>query len=117
MNRFATDTKAETDYVIAATEASGAKAVFTDVFLKGGEGGKELAKEVVKACELPSKLEFAYGLDEPVAKKIEDIAVKIYGADGVDFTEEALEKIRTIEEKGCGGLPVIVAKTQYSLSE
>lgn len=117
MNRFATDTKAETDFVIAAVERSGAKAVFTDVFLKGGEGGKELAAEVVKACEIPSKLEFAYDLQSPVAKKIEDVAKKIYGADGADFSEEALEKIKTIEAKGEGGLPVIIAKTQYSLSD
>lgn len=117
MNRFATDTKAETDFVITAVESSGAKAVFTDVFLKGGEGGKELAAEVVKACEIPSKLEFAYDLQSPVAKKIEDVAKKIYGADGADFSEEALEKIKTIEAKGEGGLPVIIAKTQYSLSD
>lgn len=117
MNRFASDTKAETDFVIAAVEKSGAKAVFTDVFLKGGEGGKELAAEVVKACGVPSKLEYAYDLKEPVAKKIEDVARKIYGADGVDFSEEVLAKIGRIEEKGCGDLPVIIAKTQYSLSD
>ena len=117
MNRFASDTKAETDFVIAAVEKSGAKAVFTDVFLKGGEGGKELAAEVVKACGVPSKLEYASDLKEPVAKKIEDVARKIYGADGVDFSEEALAKIGRIEEKGCGDLPVIIAKTQYSLSD
>ena len=117
MNLFASDTKAETDFVIAAVEKSGAKAVFTDVFLKGGEGGKELAAEVVKACGVPSKLEYAYDLKEPVAKKIEDVARKIYGADGVDFSEEALAKIGRIEEKGCGDLPVIIAKTQYSLSD
>ena len=117
MNRFASDTKAETDFVIAAVEKSGAKAVFTDVFLKGGEGGKELAAEVVKACGVPSKLEYVYDLKEPVAKKIEDVARKIYGADGVDFSEEALAKIGRIEEKGCGDLPVIIAKTQYSLSD
>lgn len=69
MNRFATDTGAETDYVISAVEGSGAKAVFTDVFLKGGEGGKELAEEVAKACDIPSRLEFAYELDAPWRKK------------------------------------------------
>lgn len=117
MNRFATDTRAETDYVISAVEGSGAKAVFTDVFLKGGEGGKELAEEVAKACDIPSRLEFAYELDAPVAEKIEAVAKRIYGADGVDFSDEALKKIAAIEEKGCGSLPVIIAKTQYSLSD
>lgn len=117
MNRFATDTRAETDYVISAVEGSGAKAVFTDVFLKGGEGGKELAEEVAKACDIPSRLEFAYELDAPVAEKIEAVAKRIYGADGVYFSDEASKKIAAIEEKGCGSLPVIIAKTQYSLSD
>lgn len=117
MNRFATDTRAETDYVISAVEGSGAKAVFTDVFLKGGEGGKELAEEVAKACDIPSRLEFAYELDAPVAEKIEAVAKRIYGADGVDFSDEVSKKIAAIEEKGCGSLPVIIAKTQYSLSD
>ena len=117
MNRFATDTRAETDYVISAVEGSGAKAVFTDVVLKGGEGGKELAEEVAKACDIPSRLEFAYELDSPVAEKIEAVAKRIYGADGVDFSDEASKKIAAIEEKGCGSLPVIIAKTQYSLSD
>jgi 23S rRNA pseudouridine1911/1915/1917 synthase len=96
---------------------AGSIAVFTDVFLKGGEGGKELAEEVVKACEIPSKMEFPYALEEGVCEKIENIAKKIYGADGVDFSEEALAKIKTIEEKGCGNLPVIIAKTQMAASQ
>ena len=62
-------------------------------------------------------MEYAYELDEGVCQKIEHIAKKIYGADGVDFSEEALAKIKTIEDKGCGALPVIIAKTQYSLSD
>jgi formate--tetrahydrofolate ligase len=117
MNRFFTDTQAETDFVIKTVKEAGSVAVFTDVFLKGGEGGKELAEEVVKACELPSTLCHPYELDEGVCEKIENVATKIYGADGVDFSEEALAKIKTIEEKGCGNLPVIIAKTQYSLSD
>ena len=117
MNRFFTDTKAETDFVIEAVKKAGSVAVFTDVFLHGGEGGKELAAEVVKACEIPSKLHFAYELSEGVCQKIENVAKKVYGADGVDFSDEALEKIKQIEEKGCGNVPVIIAKTQYSLSD
>ncbi len=117
MNRFFTDTQAETDYVIETVRKAGSTAVFTDVFLKGGEGGKELAEEVVKACEIPSKLCFPYELTDPVCVKIEKLAQKIYGADGVDFMEEALQKIKTIEEKGYGEKPIIMAKTQYSLSD
>lgn len=117
MNRFFTDTKAETDFVISEMEKAGAKAVFTDVFLQGGEGGKELAKEVIKACEISSKLAHPYELSDGIAEKIEKVAQKIYGADGVDFSDEALAKIRIIEEKGYKNLPVIIAKTQYSLSD
>ena len=117
MNRFATDTKAETDYVIETVKAAGATAVFTDVFLNGGEGGKELAAEVVKACEIPSKLAYSYDLNDGVVKKINDLVKNIYGADGAEFSDEALEKIQAIEAKGEGGLPVIIAKTQYSLSD
>ncbi len=117
MNRFFTDTQAETDLVIKKVQEAGSVAVFTDVFLKGGEGGKELAAEVVKACEIPSKLCHPYELEDGVAEKLVKVAQKIYGADGVEFTDEALQKIKTIEEKGCGNLPVIVAKTQYSLSD
>lgn len=117
MNRFATDTKAETDFVIEEVGKLGVKAVFTDVFLRGGDGGKELAKEVAAACDIPSEMEYAYPLDAPVTEKLNDVATRIYGADGVDFTDEALEKIKNIEDKGYGGLPVIIAKTQYSLSD
>ena len=98
-------------------KTAGAVAVFTDVFLKGGDGGKALAEEVVKACEIPSKLEYAYDLNDGVCKKINDIVCRIYGGEGADFSPEAMEKIKIIEEKGCGNLPVIIAKTQYSLSD
>lgn len=117
MNRFATDTEAETDYVIETVKAAGATAVFTDVFLHGGAGGEELAAEVVKACEIPSKLAYAYELSDGVTKKIDDLVKNIYGADGAEFSDEAREKIEAIEKKGEGGLPVIIAKTQYSLSD
>jgi len=117
MNRFVTDTKAEIDEVLNACEKAGAKAVFTDVFLKGGEGGKELAKVVAKECEKPSKLCYAYDLKDGIVKKIEDIVKNVYGGDGADFSKEALEKIENIESKGISGLPVIIAKTQYSLSD
>ena len=117
MNRFQSDAPAEIDFVLSAVERAGAKAVFTDVFLKGGEGGKELAAAVAEACEIPSKLHFAYELSDSVEKKISDVTTKIYGADGADFSEEARAAIAEIEKNGCGDLPVIVAKTQYSLSD
>ena len=117
MNRFFTDTQAEIDTVLSACEKAGARAVFTDVFLNGGEGGKELAKAVIEECAKPSKLHFAYNLQDSTVKKVEDIVKNIYGGDGAEFTPEALKKIDEMEKKGIKGLPVIVAKTQYSLSD
>ncbi|MCH5142291.1 MAG: formate--tetrahydrofolate ligase [Clostridiales bacterium] len=117
MNRFITDTQAEIDAVLSACETAGAKAVFTDVFLHGGEGGKELAKTVLQECETPSKLSYTYNLNDGIVKKTEDIVKKIYGGDGVEFSETALKKIKDIEAKGISGTPVIIAKTQYSLSD
>ena len=117
MNRFASDTAAEIDCVLNAVEKSGAKAVFTDVFLKGGEGGRELAAAVAEACEIPSRLQFAYETEDSLRVKIEKVAKRIYGADGADFSEEAEKALDDIEAKGGRNLPVIIAKTQYSLSD
>ncbi|MCD7728745.1 MAG: formate--tetrahydrofolate ligase [Clostridia bacterium] len=117
MNRFVTDTPAEIQAVLDACANAGARAVFTDVFLKGGEGGKELAKAVIEECAKPSQLCYSYDLNDGICKKIGDIVTKIYGGDGADFSDIALEKIKDLEAKGVGNLPVIIAKTQYSLSD
>ena len=117
MNRFATDTPAEIEAVMQGVEKAGAKAVFTDVFLKGGEGGEELAKEVCAAAEQKSELHYSYDLNDPIRKKIEDIVKNVYGGDGVTFSEIAEEKIADAEKRGYGKMPVIIAKTQYSLSD
>ena len=117
MNRFVTDTPEEIKIVEDACGQVGAKAVFTDVFLKGGEGGKELAKAVIAACEQKSELGFAYDLSDGIKKKIEDIVVNVYGSDGATYSEQAEKAIETIEKSGVSGLPVIIAKTQYSLSD
>lgn len=117
MNRFATDTQAEIDEVLAACASAGAKAVFTDVFLKGGEGGKELAEAVIAECDKESELSFAYDLDADIKTKIDGVVKNVYGGAGADFSAEALRKINEIESKGINGLPVIIAKTQYSLSD
>ncbi len=117
MNRFASDTPAEIETVMKSVEKAGAQAVFTDVFLKGGEGGKELADAVVKAAEQKSRLHFSYDLNDPIRKKIEDVVRNIYGGAGVRFSDTASEKIAEAEARGFGKLPVIIAKTQYSLSD
>lgn len=117
MNRFYTDTEAEIKTVLDACKKVGAKAVFTDVFLKGGEGGKELAEAVIAECGKKSELHFAYDLNDDTVTKIENVVKNVYGGDGAEFTQTALEKIKEIEGKGIKGLPVIIAKTQYSLSD
>ena len=117
MNRFATDTPAEIEAVMRGVAQAGAQAVFTDVFLKGGEGGEELAKAVCAAAQEKSELHFPYDLNDPIKKKISDVVKNVYGGAGVTFSELAEEKIADAEKRGYGKLPVIIAKTQYSLSD
>ncbi len=117
MNRFYTDTQAEIDTVLQACADAGARAVFTDVFLKGGEGGKELAQAVIEECAKKSRLNYAYDLNDGVVNKVEDIVKNVYGGDGAEFSDQAMRKIEDMERKGIKGLPVIIAKTQYSLSD
>ncbi len=117
MNRFISDTPTEIETVMSACEQVGAKAVFTDVFAKGGDGGKELAKAVVDACDIPSELHYAYDLNDDIKTKIDGIVKNVYGGDGAEYSELALKKIDDFEKKGVRGLPVIIAKTQYSLSD
>ena len=117
MNRFASDTPAEIEFVMKSVAAAGSKAVFTDVFLQGGEGGRELAEAVVAAPEQKSELAYAYDLHDPVKKKIEAIVTRVYGGTGVTYSALADEKIAEAEARGYGKWPVIIAKTQYSLSD
>ena len=117
MNRFASDTPAEIEFVMRGVEKAGAKAVFTDVFLQGGEGGKELAEAVCEAATQESELHYSYDLNDPIEKKISDIVKNVYGGEGASFSEIAKEKIAEAEARGYGKLPVIIAKTQYSLSD
>ena len=117
MNRFASDTPAEIELVMRGVEKAGAKAVFTDVFLQGGEGGKELAEAVCEAATQKSELHYSYDLNDPIEKKISDIVKNVYGGEGASFSEIAKEKIAEAEARGYGKLPVIIAKTQYSLSD
>lgn len=117
MNRFASDTPAEIEFVMRGVEKAGAKAVFTDVFLQGGEGGKELAEAVCEAATQKSELHYSYDLNDPIEKKISDIVKNVYGGEGASFSEIAKEKIAEAEARGYGRLPVIIAKTQYSLSD
>ncbi len=117
INAFPTDTKAELDLVQKKCNELGVNAVLSEVWAKGGEGGKALAEEVVRLCEEPNDFTFSYELEQPIEDKINDIATKIYHADGVDFTTNAKKQIAEIEANGYRDLPVCMAKTQYSFSD
>jgi len=119
INRFPDDTDAEVALLRERVGAMGANVVLSDVWAKGGEGGVELAEEVVRVCEGKEKppFKFAYDLDLSIPEKIEAIATQIYGADGVDYLHEAGAAIERLTRQGYAGLPVCMAKTQASLSD
>ena len=117
VNNFVADADEEIEAIRERAKAAGAEdAVISRVWLKGGEGGEELAEAVVKAAEKPSKFQFLYPLDWPIKKKIEAIATKIYGADGVDYLPLAEKKIELYTKQGFDKLPICMAKTHLSLS-
>jgi methylenetetrahydrofolate dehydrogenase (NADP+)/methenyltetrahydrofolate cyclohydrolase/formyltetrahydrofolate synthetase len=117
VNRFTADTDAEIELVRkAALEAGADDSVESNVWAKGGAGGAALAEAVVKACEKPSDFKFLYPLDIPIKDKIETIATKVYGADGVDYTSQAEAKVKLYTKLGYDKLPLNMAKTHLSLS-
>ncbi len=117
INRFVFDRDDEIKMIQKRAEAAGAKAsVPIEVWMHGGPGAEEAAQEVVKACDEPSEFKFLYPLDWPIKKKIEIIATEMYGADGVDYTPLAEEKIKRFTENGYDKLPICMAKTHLSLS-
>ena len=117
INEFPTDSQEEIDLIKEKCDELGVNVVLSQVWEKGGEGGVELAKEVVKLCEEENNFEFAYSLEGSIKEKINEIATKIYGAEGVDFTKEAEKEIANIEKLGLNNLPICMAKTQYSLTD
>ena len=117
LNRFTTDTEKEIALVQKiAVEAGAEGAYVSEVWAKGGAGGEELARAVVKAADKPSNFRFLYPLDASIKEKIETIATKIYGADGVDYSPIAEQKIRLYTRTGYDKLPICMAKTHLSLS-
>lgn len=117
INRFPTDTEAELKLVEEKCKEYGVNVALCEVWGKGSEGGKVLADEVLKLVEKDNDFTFTYPDEMPLAEKIEAIATKIYGADGVDFAPAAKKEIAKLEELGFGNYPVCMAKTQYSLSD
>lgn len=117
INRFPTDTQAEIEVLSEYCRQLDVQVSLSDVYAKGGEGAIDLANKVVEACSQPADFRFLYDTDAPVKEKIETIAKRIYGADGVSYTPAANKRIQEIEALGKGNLPICVAKTQYSLSD
>lgn len=117
INRFDTDTDAELSFIEQYCTQQGADFALSEVFAKGGEGGMELARKICAAAEKSSCFAPVYPLDIPLKDKIEAVAAKIYGADGVNYTAAAEKAVKEVEALGGGELPVCIAKTQYSLSD
>jgi formate--tetrahydrofolate ligase len=117
LNKFDSDTDGEIEMVMEATKEKGASIALSEVWEKGGEGGIDLAKKVLEATKEEKSYKPLYELDLPLTEKIRTIATKVYGADDVEYSPQALKTIKNLEEKGFGGLPVCMAKTQLSISD
>lgn len=118
INRFITDTDAEIELVRTAVGEKNVACVINEVWAKGGTGALNLARAVIDNCNKPNdSFSFAYDLDESVKDKIFDVAHKIYGAKSVVYTEQAEKSLKNIHKLGLDGLPVIMAKTQFSFTD
>ena len=117
INAFPTDTKAELDLVEEKCRQLGVNVALSEVWAKGGEGGVTLAEEVVRLCDEPNHFSFSYELDQPIEEKIRTIAKRVYHAKHLLMLPAARKKAAEIEKMGFGGLPICMAKTQYSFSD
>ncbi len=117
INAFPTDTKAELDLVEAKCKELGVNVALSEVWAKGGEGGKALAQEVVRLCEEQNDFTFSYSDEMSIKEKLDAIATKIYHADGVQLVGNAVQQIKQIEALGFANMPICMAKTQYSFSD
>lgn len=117
INAFPGDTQNELDVLRKAIEETGSKVVQSDVWAKGGEGGVELAEEVVRMTEEESDLSYAYELIDPIEEKVEKIVHSVYGGKGTEWSKKAKTMAKRLEKLGYGDLPICMAKTQYSLSD
>jgi len=117
INAFPKDTQAEIELVEKKCRSLGVNAAVSEVWAKGGEGGRKLAEEVVRLCELPNNFEYSYDVNMSIEEKIEAVAKKIYRADNVVILRDAMKHIRQIEKLGLDKAPVCMAKTQYSFSD
>jgi len=117
INAFPTDTAAELKLVEDKCRELGVNVALSEVWAKGGEGGKALAEEVLRLCEQPNDFSFAYDVNDSIEQKLNDIAKKVYHADGVALTANARKQMAELEALGFDKLPICMAKTQYSFSD
>ena len=117
LNKYLTDTEEEIEFVKQEVKAKGYEFSLVEGWAKGGEGAIDIAEKLVNLTEQSSELHYSYELNQDIKTKILNVAQKIYRAKDVDFSDEALENIKKIEELGYSDLPVCIAKTQYSLSD
>ena len=117
INAFPTDTAAELKLVEDKCKELGVNVALSEVWAKGGEGGIALAEEVVRLCEQPNDFSFAYDVNDSIEQKLNDIAKRIYHADGVIITANAKKQMQELEALGYDKLPICMAKTQYSFSD
>lgn len=117
INAFPTDTEEELNLVEKKCRELGVNVALSEVWAKGGEGGKALAEEVVRLCDEPSRFAQSYELSLSIEEKLEAICCKVYHADGVILTDNAKKQAAKLEELGFGNMPICMAKTQYSFSD
>ncbi|MDD3171037.1 MAG: formate--tetrahydrofolate ligase [Bacilli bacterium] len=117
INKFTSDTDEEIETIKKVVEKKGIKAVIVEVWSKGGKGAITLAEEVINLCQEKNEFSYAYELEDSIEDKIYKIATKIYGAKGVVFSNKAIEVLKEIKNRSLENLPVVIAKTQYSLSD
>ena len=117
INRFPTDTDNEVNLIIEKCKELGVNVVLSTVWANGGNGGIELAKEVVNLCEKENEFTFSYGLDTSIENKIRAIVQNVYRGKDVEFTDNAKEQIEKLTALGFDKLPICMAKTQYSFSD
>ena len=117
INAFPTDTKAELDLVERKCSELGVNVALSEVWAKGGEGGRALAEEVVRLCEQPNRFQFVYDADASIEEKLSAIVTKVYHGDGVVLTANARKQAQQLTDLGFGRLPICMAKTQYSFSD
>ena len=117
INRFPTDTEAELKLVEDKCKELGVNVALSEVWAKGGEGGMALAQEVIRLCEEENRFRFAYDLDASIEDKLEAIVTKVYHGKGVALTPAARKQMKQLTDLGFGGIPICMAKTQYSFSD